>query len=78
MTCAAKIRPFPNATEVQCELGEDHPGRHESVLRNYAHPGSATKLTWADDDRRSFRGEWSRCPAEGCVLPAGHPREHAP
>ncbi len=46
------------------------------MLRDYAYPGSATQLTWMDDDRRTFRGDYVECPERGCVLPAGHPRDH--
>jgi hypothetical protein len=73
--CEAKIRPMPNATEIQCGLTGEH-DRHEGVLRDYAYPGSATKIVWDEDDRRTFRGDWSPCPL-GCILPFGHRGRHA-
>lgn len=78
MTCQWKIRLFPNATELTCEKDESgHRTEHEATLRDYAYPGSATVVTWAYEDRRSFVGEWAPCPNDGCVLPARHPRGHA-
>lgn len=79
MQCDAKIRPFPApSVELQCEH-EMVPAHemHHSTLRDYAHPGSATTLTWEESDRRTFRGDWIECPERGCVLPGGHPRGHA-
>lgn len=81
MTCAAKIRPFPNPTEVTCERGDERHDEHRAVLRDYAYPGSETVLTWFESDRRNYRGEWSPCPPlsrDGihCVLPAGHSGRH--
>lgn len=78
MTCDAKIRPFPNTTEIICELGDVHGGMHESTLRDYAWPGSATTISWAEEDRRTFRGTWAACPRPGCELPARHRGNHAP
>lgn len=77
MSCEAKIRPMPNDTEIECGLEPGHTDAHSGVLRDYAFPGSATTVTWYDDDRRNFRGEWMECPERGCILPAGHPRGHA-
>ena len=75
--CDARIRPFPNSVEVPCEQPDDHDGMHEGVLRDYAYPGSQTRVEWARDDRRSFHGEWpGPCATAGCILPAGHPRGH--
>lgn len=79
MGCSAKIRPFPNDTELQCELEDESHETHESVLRNYAYPGSETRMTWLDSDRRTFRGNWVPCPwDEGCILPLLHKGDHAP
>lgn len=75
--CQARIRPFPNVTEIRCDDTESHTGTHRGVLRDYAYPGSETVLAWEPDDRRSFTGEWSPCSSAGCVLPGGHPRGHA-
>jgi len=76
MTCPAKVRPFPNETEVACELKGAH-GVHQGVIRDYAWPGSRTQIRWDNGHRRNFTGEWMECPQAGCVLPAGHPRRHA-
>jgi hypothetical protein len=77
-TCDARLRPFPNDTEIRCgKLPGTHP-THEGTLRDYAYPGSATTFTWQDDDRRNFYGEWpGQCP-ENCVLPLHHRGQHAP
>jgi len=72
--CEAKIRPFPNPTELQCRLGSTHSGDHEAELRDYAYPGSLTEISWAEEDRRTYRGDWVECPATpACILPANHP-----
>lgn len=77
MTCDAAIRL--DTLEVRCEEPADHPGTgHAGTLRDLAYPGSATRVEWADDDRRSYRGPYpGPCPSVGCPLPAGHPRRHA-
>jgi hypothetical protein len=75
-TCAARIRPFTDDTEIACETAGVHDD-HEGVVRDFAYPGSKTLLKWADTDRRCFRGEWIECPQRGCVLPAGHRGDHA-
>lgn len=76
--CPARIRPFPGVLVVQCErthvIDDD---RHAGVIRDYAYPGSQTVLTWFDDDRRSFSGEWVECPVSPCILPANHRGDHA-
>lgn len=73
MTCGAKLRPFPDDTEVECESKEPEPHtEHHAALRDYAFPGSLTTLTWFDVDRRTFRGEWAECSHYWCPLPAGH------
>jgi len=73
--CDAKIRPMTDGTEIECGFGaSDHP-EHQGVLKDYAWPGSTTIITWLDDDRRTYRGEWRPCDnadAPGCILPAGH------
>ena len=75
--CDAKIRPFPNPHEVTCERDDGPHDEHKGAVRDYAYPGSKTELTWFESDRRTFRGEWARCPLTGCVLPAGHGGSHA-
>lgn len=70
--CDAKIRPLPNDTEIGCEKTGEH-SEHQGTLRDYAFPGSATMVSWLENDRRTFRGEWSQCRKTfGCVLPTGH------
>lgn len=76
--CDAKIRPFPDATELACNCDHAHgDSEHHATLRDYAYPGSATMITWFEDDRRNFRGDWVECVEPGCMLPGGHPRGHA-
>ena len=78
MTCDAKVRPLPDATELTCENAPHGPEtNHRGVLRNYAYHGSRTEITWLESDRRNFRGDWLECPERGCVLPAGHHGNHA-
>jgi len=80
MSCDAKIRPFPDDTELVCERPDSRHLVHDAVLRDYAYPGSLTVIDWFDDDRRCFHGDWpgicSTVP--GCVLPDGHRGNHAP
>lgn len=54
-----------------------HPGSHQSVLRDYAFPGSATTIHWDEQDRRNFRGDWFHCNAPACILPLNHRGNHA-
>lgn len=81
--CDAAIRPFPNDTEVRCEVTENHARIHEGALRDYAYPGSQTAIQWSEDDRRNFHGEWPGLCQHGgwdastCVLPRGHRGNHA-
>lgn len=72
--CTAKIRPFPNSTELRCESDEQvHGVEHRCVLRDYAYPGSETVFSWLENDRRNFRGKFIRCTqCAGCVLPYRH------
>lgn len=76
MSCDAKIRPFPNPTEVACEADGDH-DQHFGVLRDYAYPGSETRLQWLESDRRTYHGDWpGACESAGCPLPLGHGGNH--
>jgi hypothetical protein len=77
VTCPSKIRPLPNPTEIRCEKPENHRYEHRGVLRDYAKPGSVTTVTWQQNDRRAFIGEWAPCDSTGCVLPRFHPGDHA-
>jgi hypothetical protein len=85
--CDAAIRPFPNNTELNCEVEGSHRD-HQAMLADYAFPGSRQLITWHEDDRRNFHGDWpGRCPYKAhplwddpgqCTLPDGHPGNHAP
>ena len=75
--CDARIRPFPNAVTVMCEDDADHGGHHGGTLLDYAYPGSKTVISWAETDRRTFRGDWTDCQSAGCILPNGHHGRHA-
>ena len=70
--CPARIRPFSTPVIIECEAPADGHTTHTGALRDYAYPGSRTELTWLDNDRRNFTGDWVECPVRGCVLPAGH------
>lgn len=74
--CDAKIRPFPNVTELACERDAGHGDYHRGTLRDYAYRGSETVVEWAEDDHRTFRGEWRPCSQAGCVLPQDHRGRH--
>ena len=81
--CTARIRPFHpvNEIELRCELETAHPTySHASTLRDYAYPGSRTVMSWVEDDRRTFHGEWpGNCSVTvGCTLPAAHHGRCAP
>lgn len=81
MTCPVKIRPFPNEIEIQCKTSLLRQGahtEHAGGLSDYAYPGSYTEMTWQDDDRRCFTGDWVECPVQPCTLPANHRGNHAP
>jgi hypothetical protein len=77
MNCVAKIRPFPGPTVIVCENEVEGHTTHAAVLRDYAYPGSETVVSWDEDDRRTFRGEWSPCTSPGCILPLDHRGRHA-
>lgn len=76
-SCDARIRPFPDTRELECDLPADGHSQHRANLRDYAFPGSNTVLSWLDDDRRNFHGVWPGvCGIDQCVLPAGHHGRH--
>lgn len=80
MTCTAKMRPFVpvNDTELTCDRQAHTDTTHEATLRDYAYPGSETKISWQESDRRTFRGDWAPCTLHpGCILPALHHGNHA-
>lgn len=81
--CDAAIRPFPNETEVRCDGRHESPAeRHAGDVRDYAYPGSLTRLSWDESDRRNFHGAWPGPCTESldghrwCRLPAGHHGVH--
>jgi hypothetical protein len=80
MKCDAKIRPFPNDTEVKCEASGQH-DMHYGYLRDYAYKGSVTRMEWTESDRRNYHGDWpGLCYAASenrCILPSGHRGSHA-
>lgn len=82
VACDWAIRPFPNDTQVNCD--QPHlPGEreHSGTLRDYAYPGSQTKVSWMAGDRREFQGEWPGYCGDNdapCTLPRGHHGRHAP
>jgi hypothetical protein len=49
-------------------------GEHHAVIRDYAYPGSETKLNWKAGDRREFTGDWpGPCTKlTHCTFHAGH------
>jgi hypothetical protein len=63
-----------NEIELACERDHDDGDEHSATLRDYAYPGSATTVTWMDDDRRNFRLAWpGNCSlTDGCILPDTH------
>lgn len=87
MSCDKAIRPFPNNVEIRC-AGEHPPygPEHEGVIRDYAYPGSETKISWLAGDRREFEGGWpgyctklgSTGGRQNCTLPAEHHGRCAP
>lgn len=76
MACLAKIRPMMhvNTVEIQCSLGDADHKTHNGVLRDYAYPGSETRIIWQEEDRRTFRGDWTPCLniVQHCILPGDH------
>lgn len=78
--CDAKMRPFADNIELQCEQTQDFTRphtEHYATLHNYAYLGSKTAIHWMEDDRRTFRGTWAPCSHKGCVLPKTHRGNHA-
>jgi hypothetical protein len=71
--CDARIRPFPNDTEVECGITGIH-NLHIGDLNDQAYPGSKTTIRWFESDRRTFHGEWPGACAKtkACMLPNEH------
>jgi hypothetical protein len=58
---------------VDCAKPPAHFGSHSGPWNhNYPDTAGHTTITWEEDDRRTFRGEWARC-AEDAANPFGHP-----
>ena len=77
--CGAHIHPMrpPNDVNVTCLVQGTH-SLHNGILRDYAYPGSGLHISWHEEDRRNFRGEWpGACGTNGCFLPLGHRGSHA-
>ncbi|MDE2096432.1 MAG: hypothetical protein KGL39_04240 [Patescibacteria group bacterium] len=73
--CDAKIAPFNDKSKViRCEDDMHHGGYHGGAIRGMAGPGTASVVSWAETDRRNFRGDFVMCmKGDGlCVLPARH------
>lgn len=88
MSCDWSIRPFPSPVQLDCDKDEHLPAdpEHHATLRDYAHPGSVSEVTWLDGDRRTFEGSWpgyctklgSTGGRQNCTLPAEHHGRCAP
>ena len=69
----AANEPIHEAVLVNCAKPADHFGAHSGPWNhNYPNTEGHTTMTWAEDDRRNFRGEWVRC-SEDAASPFGHP-----
>ena len=78
MLCTSKIRPFPHHDhEIVCTRTDHTHTEHHGVVRDMAHPGSKTAITWFEHDRRAYRGRWPGLCRRNvdCILPDGHPRK---
>jgi hypothetical protein len=74
---AAMKLDYHDNIELRCELERPH-REHQSVLRDYAFAGSVTLITWWEEDRRNYHGEWpGACEVTDCRLPQGHHGDHA-
>lgn len=75
--CPARIRPTEAIGVIACLEPDGHGPQHQGVIADFAYPGSRTRLTWLDSDRRNFTGDWIKCPHGSCLLPANHRGDHA-
>lgn len=76
--CNAKIAPFPDKSViVLCDRSDERHDSHTGTLLNYAGPGSKSNITWWEEDRRNFRGEYIPCDDNRCTLPKDHRGQHA-
>lgn len=76
--CDAAMRlDYHDNITLRCELERPHRD-HQAVLRDYAFDGSVTLITWHEDDRRNYHGEWpGPCEDSDCILPWKHRGAHA-
>jgi hypothetical protein len=75
--CMAKIRPFPNDTELTCSL-PDHGSdiNHRANMKDNIYPYFSANFTWFDEDLRAFRGDWIECTDKNCILSREHRDDH--
>lgn len=75
MQCDAKVLIWPDRG-----IGEG-PGIAEcdQALPHDFHEGQimATRVTWSESDRRTFRGDLIMCDSPGCYCPINHRGDHA-
>lgn len=76
-TQCEKQAHVPAETPVEVMTEDEY--MHQGIIRDYAYPGSETKINWYASDRREFTGDWPGVCTKtwGCTLPAGHHRECA-
>lgn len=85
MTCDARIRLMRPISDIEVVCTETtYHTTHKGTIESYAYPGSQTLVTWFDDDRRCFHGEWPGDCQGGpddapalCILPLNHHGGHA-
>jgi hypothetical protein len=74
----------------ECSRESNHWGYHEGPLLGEVETvwggKSQPRFSWLEEDRRNFTGDLEMCPWRGrpgapqdqlCVLPSGHPGNHA-
>lgn len=66
-----------SAIIVDCDQPAGHRAEHSGDWHHHLHPTNTTRITWQDEDRRTFHGGFQPCPITGCVLPGGHRGDHA-
>ena len=76
--CDAHCRPFPTNKALDCESTELNHITHRATLKDYAYPGSSTEITWSENDRRNYHGNYpGDCSEPLCTLPLGHKGNHS-
>lgn len=61
---------------VDCRKILPHPSHSGPWMHNYPGTDGVTVITWLEDDRRTFRGDFVKCPYE-CLLPSNHAGNHS-